>query len=162
MNTQHFQASALGLTSAAAQAELARVGPNELPKPTRRGIGRIVISVLSEPMFLLLVIAALVYLIIGDPRESVMLAAFALLSVGLVVVQEARSENALEALRALGAPTAMVLRDGTAVRLPAREVVPGDVLGWLYMRAETERTDRTCRREVQRLAGHGERADRRW
>lgn len=57
-----------------------------------------------------------------------MLAAFALLSVGLVVVQEARSENALEALRALGAPAAMVLRDGAPVRLPAREVVPGDVL----------------------------------
>ncbi len=117
-----------GLTSAAAKAELARIGPNELPKPTRRGIGRIAIGVLSEPMFLLLVIAALVYLAIGDPRESLLLAAFALMSVGLVVVQEARSENALEALRALGAPTAMVLRDGKPVRLPAREVVPGDVL----------------------------------
>jgi len=128
MNPPIVQTTALGLTSAAAQAELARIGPNELPKPQRRGIGRIIIGVLSEPMFLLLVIAALVYLIIGDPRESVMLAAFAVLSVGLVVVQEARSENALEALRALGAPTAMVLRDGTAVRLPAREVVPGDVL----------------------------------
>ena len=128
MNPPVAQATASGLTSAAAQAELARVGPNELPKPTRRGIVRIVVGVLSEPMFLLLVIAALVYLVIGDPRESVLLAAFAVLSVGLVVVQEARSENALEALRALGAPTAMVLRDGAAVRLPAREVVPGDVL----------------------------------
>jgi Ca2+-transporting ATPase len=117
-----------GLTSAAAAAELARVGPNELPRPPRRGIGRIVVGVLSEPMFLLLVIAALVYLVIGDPRESVLLAAFAVLSVGLVVVQEARSENALEALRALGAPTARVLRDGAPVRLAAREVVPGDVL----------------------------------
>jgi Ca2+-transporting ATPase len=117
-----------GLTGAAAAAELARVGPNELPRPPRRGIGRIVVGVLSEPMFLLLVIAALVYLVIGDPRESVLLAAFAVLSVGLVVVQEARSENALEALRALGAPTAKVLRDGAPVRLSAREVVPGDVL----------------------------------
>jgi Ca2+-transporting ATPase len=117
-----------GLTSAAAAAELARVGPNELPRAQRRGMARIVVGVLSEPMFLLLVIAALVYLLIGDPRESVLLAAFAVLSVGLVVIQEARSENALEALRALGAPTAMVLRDGAPVRLPARDVVPGDVL----------------------------------
>ncbi len=128
MSQAQIQSPTRGLTSAAAAAELARVGPNELPRAVRRGIGRIVVGVLSEPMFLLLVIAALVYLVIGDPRESVLLAAFAVLSVGLVVVQEARSENALEALRALGAPTAMVLRDAVPVRLAAREVVPGDVL----------------------------------
>jgi Ca2+-transporting ATPase len=128
MRQSSIPSTAPGLTSVAAAAELARVGPNELPRAQRRGIGRIVFGVLSEPMFLLLVIAALVYLAIGDPRESVLLAAFAVLSVGLVVVQEARSESALDALRALGAPTAMVLRDGAPVRVPAREVVPGDVL----------------------------------
>ncbi len=128
MRQSPIQSTAPGLTSAAAAAELARVGPNELPRAQRRSIGRIVVGVLSEPMFLLLVIAALVYLAIGDPRESLLLAAFAALSVGLVVVQEARSEKALDALRALGAPTAMVLRDGAPVRLAAREVVPGDVL----------------------------------
>lgn len=121
-------ADPVGLNAAEAKAELLRAGPNELPRAQRRGLGLIVVGVLSEPMFLLLVIAALLYLAIGDPRESILLATFAALSVGLVVVQEARSENALEALRALGAPTALVLRDGTPVRLAARDVVPGDVL----------------------------------
>ncbi len=119
---------AAGLSSAQARAQLAQCGPNELPQAPRRGVGRIVLGVLSEPMFLLLVVAAGIYLAIGDPHESLLLAAFAALSVGLVVVQEARSERALEALRALGAPSAKVLRDGAPVRIPAREVVPGDVL----------------------------------
>ena len=117
-----------GLSSAQARAQLAEHGPNELPQAPPRGVGRIVIGVLSEPMVLLLVVAAGIYLAIGDPHESLLLAAFAALSVGLVVVQEARSERALEALRALGAPSARVLRDGAPVRIPAREVVPGDVL----------------------------------
>ncbi len=120
--------SATGLTSAQARALLAQHGPNELPKAPRRGLWRILVGVLSEPMFLLLVLAAVVYLLIGDPRESILLAAFAALSVGLVVVQESRSERALDALRALGAPTAKVMRDGEAARIAAREVVPGDLL----------------------------------
>src|SRR3546814_5501003 len=120
--------SAAGLTSTQARALLAQDGANELPRAPRRGLWRILAGVLSEPMFLLLVLAAAVYLLIGDPRESVLLAAFAALSVGLVVVQESRSERALDALRALGAPTAKVMRDGEAVRIAAREVVPGDLL----------------------------------
>jgi Ca2+-transporting ATPase len=121
-------ASRAGLTATEAAARLARHGPNELPRPPRRGPWRILRSVLAEPMFLLLLVAAAIYLAVGDPAEGALLLCFALLSVGLVVVQEHRSERALEALRALGAPTARVLRDGVERRIPAREVVPGDVL----------------------------------
>src|SRR3546814_13215294 len=96
--------SAAGLTSTQARALLAQYGANELPRAPRRGLWRILAGVLSEPMFLLLVLAAAVYLLIGDPRESVLLAAFAALRVGLVVVQESRSERSLDALRAPGAP----------------------------------------------------------
>ena len=117
-----------GLSSREAQQLLERVGFNELPKPPRRSVLGIVVGVLSEPMFLLLVVAALVYLAIGDPRESLLLGAFAIMTVSLVVVQEARSEHALEALQALGAPTAAVMREGDMRRIPAREVVPGDLL----------------------------------
>ena len=117
-----------GLSAAEAAARLARLGPNELPRPQRRGPGRILLSVLAEPMFLLLVLAAGIYLAVGDPAEGALLLAFAALSVGLVVVQEHRSERALEALRALAAPSARVLRDGVEARIAAREVVPGDLL----------------------------------
>jgi Ca2+-transporting ATPase len=117
-----------GLSSAEAARRLARHGHNELPSPPRRGPGRIVLSVLAEPMFLLLVLAAGIYLAVGDPAEGALLLAFAVLSVGLVVAQEHRSERALESLRALGAPTARVLREGVEQRIAAREVVPGDLL----------------------------------
>lgn len=99
-----------------------------MPEAPRRNLLKILISVLSEPMFLLLVVAALIYLAIGDPRESLLLGAFAALSIGLVVVQEARSERALDALKALGAPSARVIRDGETLKIAAREVVPGDLL----------------------------------
>jgi Ca2+-transporting ATPase len=117
-----------GLTDAEAQRRLVLSGPNELPRPPRRGPGRLLLGVLAEPMFLLLALAAAIYLAIGDLGEGLMLATFAALTVGLVVYQQARSERALDALRALAAPLARVIRDGRERRVAAREVVPGDVL----------------------------------
>lgn len=117
-----------GLSTVEARARLEAFGPNELLPTTRRHWLRIVIDVLHEPMFLLLVAAALLYFVLGDLAEALLLAAFAALSVGLVVVQESRSERALEALRELAAPTARVVRDGRMQRIAARELVPGDVL----------------------------------
>ena len=117
-----------GLTSAQARQRLFADGANELPRPPRRNFLRILLGVLREPMFLLLVLAAAVYLWVGGLGEGLLLAAFAALSVMLVVVQEQRSENALEALRALAAPMARVRRDGVEQRIAAREVVVGDLL----------------------------------
>jgi Ca2+-transporting ATPase len=117
-----------GLSAGEAARRLASHGPNELPRPPRRGLLRIALSVLREPMFLLLVAAALIYLVVGDLSEGLLLGAFAALTVGLVVAQQARSEHAIDALRELAAPSARVIRDGHEQRIPAREVVPGDLL----------------------------------
>lgn len=117
-----------GLDSAEAAARLIAFGPNELPRPPRRGVLRILLGVLREPMFLLLVLAAGIYLAVGGLGEGLLMAAFAGLTIVLVVVQEKRSENALEALRALATPAARVMRDGREQRISARDVVPGDVL----------------------------------
>ncbi len=117
-----------GLDPAEAARRLAVAGRNELPPPPRRGLGRIAAQVMTEPMFLLLALAAGAYLVLGEPAEGGLLAAFAALTIGLVVVQERRSERALEALRALGAPMAVVVRAGEAMRIAAAEVVPGDLL----------------------------------
>lgn len=117
-----------GLSDEEARRRLLAAGPNELPQPPRRGIGRILLGVLREPMFLLLMLAAAIYLAVGGIGEGLLMTAFGGLSILLVVMQEARSENALAALRALAAPSARVLRDARERRIPAREVVPGDVL----------------------------------
>ncbi len=121
-------AHAFGLSSDEARRLLERHGANRIPDGDRRGIGRILRGVLTEPMFLLLVCAAALYLALGDPAEGALLGGFAVVTIGLVVMQERRSERALEALRALGAPQALVVRDGATHRIPAADVVPGDLL----------------------------------
>ena len=117
-----------GLTSAEAARRLAEFGPNELPSPGGRSVVTIVFETLREPMFLLMFGAAILYLIVGDIGEGLFLVAAAATSIGLVIAQEARSERALAALRELGQPTVKVVRDGAAVTLPARDLVPEDII----------------------------------
>src|SRR5690242_97774 len=93
-----------GLTEAQAASALSAIGPNELPRAASRGVLGIVADTLREPMFLLLVGAAGLYLALGDLAEGMFLLAGALASIGLVVLQEARSERALAALRDMSQP----------------------------------------------------------
>ena len=117
-----------GLTGEEAARRLLEYGPNILAPYARRGLGAILLATLHEPMFVLLLAAAALYLIFGDLAEGVFLSLGALLSLSLVVVQEARSEQALRALNDLAEPQARVLRGGVLRPVPAREVVPGDIL----------------------------------
>ena len=117
-----------GLSEAEAQARLKAHGYNELPRPDRRTPFRIVAEVLREPMLALLLGGGLVYLLLGDLKEAVILLGFALLSVLITVIQEARTERVLEALRDLTSPRALVIRDGTRRRIAGRDVVLGDLV----------------------------------
>lgn len=117
-----------GLSSAEAKRRLARAGYNELPQQGRRDLAAILLGVLREPMFGLLLAAAGLYLLLGDLQQGLLLAGCALLSLGLVVQQERRSERVLETLRELSSPRALVIRDGAEQRIPGREVVPGDLV----------------------------------
>lgn len=117
-----------GLSAADAAARLAADGPNELPRARRRNPVRLILDVLREPMLALLLGAGLIYLVLGDRAEALILLAFACLSVTITVVQEARTERVLEALRDLTSPRALVIRDGTRQRIAGREVVRGDLV----------------------------------
>lgn len=117
-----------GLAEAEAARRLAQVGPNELPRSAGRSLARIVLETMREPMFLLLIGAAVLYLFLGDVGEGLFLLAGALASIGLVVLQESRSEHALAALRDLSQPHARVIRDGLERRIAARELAPGDIV----------------------------------
>ena len=88
----------------------------------------IVVEVLREPMFLLLIAAAAIYVVLGDVREALVLAASVLVIIVITVVQERRAERALEALRELSSPRALVVRDGERRRIAGAEVVRGDVI----------------------------------
>jgi Ca2+-transporting ATPase len=117
-----------GLSHSAAADRLREDGPNALPRPESRGIWRICLEVLREPMFALLLAGGVIYLVIGEARDAAVLLAFANLSVGIAVVQELRSERVLEALRDLSSPTALVIREGQRSRIPASELVRGDLI----------------------------------
>jgi Ca2+-transporting ATPase len=117
-----------GLSQSQARELFERLGPNELPKGEQRTIARIILEVVEEPMLAMLLGAGAIYFLLGDKAEAAVLLVFALLSVLITVVQEARTENVLEALRDLAAPRALVIRDGETVRIAGREVVEGDVL----------------------------------
>lgn len=121
----------LGLSDAEVKARQASEGFNELPRPDQRTTLRIVIEVLREPMLALLLGGGVIYLLLGDLKEAVILLVFATMSVAITVVQESRTERVLEALRDLTSPRALVIRDGERTRIAGRDVVRGDfvVLG---------------------------------
>jgi Ca2+-transporting ATPase len=117
-----------GLTSAQAARLLAEFGPNAPPEAPPLGVLAIVLRTLKEPMFFLLAAAAALYLVLGDLGEGLFMVAGASASISLVVFQELRSERALQALQRLAEPMALVRRDGEERRIPARDLVPGDVI----------------------------------
>ncbi len=117
-----------GLTSDEAQARLAAEGRNEPPAADRRTPFKIVLDVLREPMLALLLASGLLYLLLGDLKEALILLAFALISITITIVQETRTERVLEALRSLSSPRALVIRDGQRLRIPGVEVARGDLL----------------------------------
>ncbi len=117
-----------GLTSEAAQTRLIQDGYNELQRGEHRSLLRIIIDVMREPMFGLLFASGLIYLLLGDHIEALLLLIFACFSIGIAIIQESRSEHVLEALRDLTSPRALVIRDGERRRIPGREVVCGDLI----------------------------------
>ncbi len=128
MRTNAAAIAPAGLDSAEAARRLARDGPNQLPDAGRRRWRRIALDAAREPMYLLLAGAAILYLLLGEPREGAFLFGMVALMLCLTLFQEGRTERALQALRDLSAPSALAWRDGRAQRIPASELVEGDLV----------------------------------
>ena len=118
-----------GLTDSEAQRRLRQFGPNTLPAAHKATLSSTTFATLKEPMLTLLLSTGLVYLLIGDLREAIAILASIFLVIGISVVQKQRTERTLEALRDLTSPRALVVRAESTRRIPAREVVPGDIVG---------------------------------
>ena len=91
-----------GLTDAQAIERLAADGPNELPVSKPRGLLRLMLEVVTEPMFLLLVACGALYMLLGDRQEALMLLGFVFVVMGITLFQQRRTERSLEALRGGG------------------------------------------------------------
>ena len=124
-----------GLTSPEVARRLADHGPNELAGEPPTPMWRRVLAQLKDPLVLLLLVAVGISLVAwvaegadGWPFDAVVIAVIVALNAVLGVVQERRAEDAVAALQRTSAPSASVVRDGVQQRIPARDVVPGDVL----------------------------------
>ena len=117
-----------GLDHAEAARRLAENGPNSLPGARAKSFLRIVRDVVTEPMFLMLLVAGGLYLALGDTAEAMFLLTAVFVVIGITLVQERKTQRALESLRDLSAPRALVLREGGEIRIAGRDVVCGDLL----------------------------------
>ncbi|MGB7630928.1 MAG: cation-translocating P-type ATPase [Candidatus Deferrimicrobium sp.] len=117
-----------GLTGAEAASRLRASGPNELPEGPPLRPGRIFLSQFASTMVGVLLAAAVVSALLGDLVDTVAIVAIVFLNALLGFTQEVRAEKAMAALSRLAAPVVKVRRDGGVREIPARELVPGDIL----------------------------------
>jgi len=117
-----------GLTTEEAKQRLKTDGFNELPSAKPKNLLTLGLQVVREPMFLLLIACGSLYLVLGDYREGIVLMSSILIIIFITFYQYRKTERALDALKNLSSPRALVIRDDNPVRIPGREVVNGDVM----------------------------------
>ncbi|HRO61680.1 MAG TPA: HAD-IC family P-type ATPase, partial [Burkholderiaceae bacterium] len=117
-----------GLNADEAAARLRQHGPNELQSLERTNAWRTLVSQFRNVLILILLAATLVSALLGHTLEALVITVIVLFAVLLGFVQEYRASRALEALRSMAAPFAHVLRDGAEAQVPARDLVPGDIV----------------------------------
>jgi len=117
-----------GLTPEEAARRLAEFGSNELREAPRLPFWRLVLEQFSSFVVIILIVASVVSALLGDYVEAAVIMAIVLLNAIIGVVQESRAEEALAALKKMAAPNALVLRGGSRVTIPSRELVPGDIV----------------------------------
>lgn len=113
-----------GLTHEEAARRLATTGPNELPEGSRRTPWRILAGQFADFMIVVLLVAAAIAGVVGEPVDAVAIIVIVLLNGAIGFSQEWRAEKTLVALRKLGAAHASVVRDGTVTVVPANTLVP--------------------------------------
>lgn len=117
-----------GLTSHEAARRLERYGPNELREGGKKSTFRIFLEQFADFLVIILILAAVVSAVLGDVESTVVILAVITMNAVLGTVQTVKAEASLDSLKQMSAPTAKVLRDGTVVQIPGREVVPGDIV----------------------------------
>jgi P-type Ca2+ transporter type 2C len=117
-----------GLNTKQAADLLQQHGYNQLPTAKPKNIFRIALEVIKEPMFLLLIGCSSLYILLGDYKEGIILLSTTFVIIFITFYQYQKTERALEALKKLSSPRALVIRDGHEIRIAGIEVVPGDVL----------------------------------
>ena len=117
-----------GLTTSEALRLQKKYGKNELVPEKKENIFHKILHVVLEPMFLLLIIAAAVYFILGEPKDGAIMLVFVMGIIGIEAIQEWKTDRTLQALKDLSAPCIKVLRDGEEITISSVDLVPGDIM----------------------------------
>ena len=117
-----------GLTTQQAQERLTQYGPNELKKEKGKSPLKLLLGQFTDILMIILLIATGLSFVVGEATDAIIILAIVIASATLGFTQEYRSEKAVEALKKMTSPTASVLRDGKEVRIPANQLVPGDIV----------------------------------
>lgn len=117
-----------GLTSDEAKRRQEKYGKNELIAEKKESFFHKILEVISEPMFLLLLVAAAIYFVLGEPRDGAIMLVFVLGIISIDVIQEWKTDKTLKALKDLSAPHITVIRDGEEMTINSADLVPGDLM----------------------------------
>ena len=118
----------LGLTTDEAERRITAYGPNELQERPPKPRWMLFAEQFANTMIIVLLVAVAITIAIGDEKDAVVILAIVVANATIGFVQESRAEQAMAALKRMAAPSARVVRDGSATTIPASEVVPGDVV----------------------------------
>ena len=125
---EHLRVRDNGLTSAQVAERLAQYGPNQLTESPRPGFLAMLWDQFNNFIVMLLIVASVISALLGEWIDASAIMSIVLLNAILGIVQERRAEEALAALKKLAAPEAHIMRDGHRTSVPARELVPGDIV----------------------------------
>ena len=117
-----------GLTSEQAKNQQEKFGKNELSVHKKDNFFRKALHIISEPMFLLLIAASVIYFLLGEPSDGAVMLIFVIGMISIDVIQEWKTDKTLNALKDLSAPHITVLRDGKEQRIASADIVPGDIM----------------------------------
>ncbi len=117
-----------GLTTAEVVELQLQFGKNVLTPDKNENFIRKVLHIMSEPMFLLLIAAAVIYFILGEPRDGAIMLIFVIGIISIDIIQEWKTDKTLNALKDLSAPHVTVIRDGEEVVIASEDLVPGDLM----------------------------------
>ena len=117
-----------GLSAQEAKARLETYGPNELHSGEKKSVLRIFLEQFADFIVIILILAALISAAMGDVESTVVILAVITMNAILGTVQTVKAAASLDSLKQMSAPTAKVVRDGTVLQVPGRDVVPGDVV----------------------------------
>ena len=117
-----------GLNSKEVSQRIKTFGYNEIPTSQSKNVLQIALEVIKEPMFILLISCGTLYLLLGDNVEGIILLCWVFIIIFISFYQHRKTEKAIEALKKLSSPRALVIRDGKEIRIAGREVVKDDII----------------------------------